>query len=108
MCCLIRPSSCASGLAAKPRLAGSLDGSGYSAGIGFCSSVLGRQNATLDPACGQPADAVRLPERRGQEDRVAEIRTPHLMTLTLSVSGMQTIGATPNGNRRIGLVAGGT
>ena len=36
-----------------------------------------------------------------------EIRTAHLMTLTLSVSGMQPIGATPNGNRRIGLVAGG-
>jgi hypothetical protein len=37
-----------------------------------------------------------------------EIRTTHLMTLTLSVAGMQSIGATPNGNRRIGLVAGGT
>jgi Protein of unknown function (DUF3237) len=36
-----------------------------------------------------------------------EIRTTHLMTLTLAVSGMQTVGATPNGNRRIGLVAGG-
>ena len=39
---------------------------------------------------------------------MAEIRTVHLMTLTLAVSGMQAIGATPNGNRRIGLVAGGT
>ncbi len=39
---------------------------------------------------------------------MAEIRTAHLMTLTLAVSGMQAIGATPNGNRRIGLVAGGT
>jgi hypothetical protein len=36
-----------------------------------------------------------------------EIRTTHLMTLTLSVAGMQPIGATPNGNRRVGLVAGG-
>lgn len=39
---------------------------------------------------------------------MAEIRTVHLMTLTLSVGGMQTIGATPGGNRRIGLVSGGT
>jgi hypothetical protein len=39
---------------------------------------------------------------------MAEIRTAHLMTLTLAVAGMQAIGATPNGNRRIGLVAGGT
>jgi hypothetical protein len=36
-----------------------------------------------------------------------EIRTTHLMTLTLSVAGMQPVGATPNGNRRVGLVAGG-
>ncbi len=36
-----------------------------------------------------------------------EIRTAHLMTLTLSVAGMQPIGPTPNGNRRIGLVSGG-
>ncbi len=39
---------------------------------------------------------------------MAEIRTAHLMTLTLAVAGMQAIGATPIGNRRIGLVAGGT
>jgi Protein of unknown function (DUF3237) len=39
---------------------------------------------------------------------MAEIRTQHLITLTLQVSGMQVIGATPAGNRRIGLVAGGT
>lgn len=38
---------------------------------------------------------------------MAEIRTTHLMTLTLSVAGMQLIGATPNGSRRIGLVSGG-
>ena len=37
-----------------------------------------------------------------------EIRTTHLFDMTLQVSGMQPIGATPNGNRRIGLVAGGT
>jgi hypothetical protein len=36
-----------------------------------------------------------------------EIRTAHLMTLTLSVGGMQAVGATPNGNRRVGLVSGG-
>jgi hypothetical protein len=36
-----------------------------------------------------------------------EIRTTHLMTITLSVAGMQPIGATPTGNRRIGLVSGG-
>ncbi len=39
---------------------------------------------------------------------MAEIRTAHLMTLTLSVGGMQAIGATPGGNRRVGLVSGGT
>ena len=38
---------------------------------------------------------------------MAEIRATHLMTLTLAVAGMQPIGATPNGNRRVGLVAGG-
>jgi hypothetical protein len=39
---------------------------------------------------------------------MAEIRTQHLLTLRLAVSGMQPIGDTPAGNRRIGLVAGGT
>jgi hypothetical protein len=39
---------------------------------------------------------------------MAEIRTKHLMTLKLAVSGMQVIGEGPAGNRRIGLVAGGT
>jgi hypothetical protein len=39
---------------------------------------------------------------------MAEIRTTHLFTLALEVSGMQVIGAGPVGNRRIGLVAGGT
>ena len=38
---------------------------------------------------------------------MAEIRTTHLFTLALEVAGMQPIGATPAGNRRIGLVAGG-
>jgi hypothetical protein len=38
---------------------------------------------------------------------MAEIRTTHLMTLTLAVAGMQPIGATPTGDRRVGLVAGG-
>lgn len=37
-----------------------------------------------------------------------EIRTRHIFTLRLQVSGMQQIGATPGGNRRIGLVAGGS
>jgi hypothetical protein len=37
-----------------------------------------------------------------------EIRTSHLFTLQLAVSGMQPIGDTPNGHRRIGLVAGGS
>ncbi len=37
-----------------------------------------------------------------------EIRTAHLFTLRGTVSGMQAIGATPVGNRRVGLVAGGT
>jgi hypothetical protein len=39
---------------------------------------------------------------------MAEIRTVPLMTLTLAVAGMQPVGATPNGSRRVGLVAGGT
>ncbi|HUB47275.1 MAG TPA: DUF3237 domain-containing protein [Acetobacteraceae bacterium] len=39
---------------------------------------------------------------------MAELRTAPLFTMALQVSGMQPIGATPNGNRRIGLVAGGT
>jgi hypothetical protein len=43
-----------------------------------------------------------------REERMADIRTTHLMTLTLSVGGMQSVGVTPNGNRRIGLVSGGS
>lgn len=39
---------------------------------------------------------------------MAGIRTQHLMTLKLAVNGMQPIGETPAGNRRVGLVAGGT
>jgi hypothetical protein len=39
---------------------------------------------------------------------MAEIRTTHLMTLKLAVDGMQVIGEGPAGNRRVGLVAGGT
>ncbi len=39
---------------------------------------------------------------------MTEIRTSHLMTMKLAVTGMQAIGPTPNGNRRIGLVASGT
>lgn len=39
---------------------------------------------------------------------MAEIRTEQLMTMKLSVAGMQPIGEGPNGNRRVGLVAGGT
>jgi hypothetical protein len=38
---------------------------------------------------------------------MAELRTAPLFSMTLQVSGIQPIGATPNGNRRIGLVAGG-
>lgn len=38
---------------------------------------------------------------------MAEIRTTPLFTITLRVGGMQPIGATPAGNRRIGLVTGG-
>ena len=39
---------------------------------------------------------------------MAELRTAHLFSMVLQVSGMQPIGATPNGNRRVGLGAGGT
>ncbi|MBW4091165.1 MAG: DUF3237 domain-containing protein [Proteobacteria bacterium] len=38
---------------------------------------------------------------------MAELRTAHLFTLSLEVAGMQPIGATPAGDRRVGLVAGG-
>src|SRR4051812_5842494 len=37
-----------------------------------------------------------------------EIRTRHLFDMSLHVSGMQPIGAAPNGNRRVGLVGGGS
>src|SRR3978361_2510905 len=39
---------------------------------------------------------------------MAEIRTSHLFTMKLAVSGLQPIGETPSGTRRVGLVAGGT
>ena len=39
---------------------------------------------------------------------MAEIRTSHLFTLKLAVAGMQPVGRDTAGNRRIGLVAGGT
>ncbi|HEY5301387.1 MAG TPA: DUF3237 domain-containing protein [Acetobacteraceae bacterium] len=39
---------------------------------------------------------------------MAEIRMRHLFTMRLQVGGMQAIGAAPAGDRRIGLVAGGT
>ena len=38
---------------------------------------------------------------------MAELRTAHLFTLTLEVAGMQPVGVTPAGDRRVGLVAGG-
>ncbi|MGC8476189.1 MAG: DUF3237 domain-containing protein [Acetobacteraceae bacterium] len=38
---------------------------------------------------------------------MAELRTAHLFTLTLEVAGMQPVGPTPAGDRRVGLVAGG-
>jgi hypothetical protein len=50
---------------------------------------------------------MKSPDNRRQQP-MAEIRTVHLMTLSLAVSGMQPVGATPNGDRRVGLVAGGT
>jgi hypothetical protein len=36
---------------------------------------------------------------------VAAIRTEHLMTVAFLIGGIQTIGATPNGDRRVGLMA---
>jgi hypothetical protein len=39
---------------------------------------------------------------------MAEIRTRPLMSLKLQVGSMQGIGPTPGGDRRVGLVAGGT
>lgn len=39
---------------------------------------------------------------------MAEIKTRPLMTLTLAVTGLQVVGPTPSGDRRVGLVAGGT
>jgi Protein of unknown function (DUF3237) len=46
--------------------------------------------------------------RQQKEDHMAEIRTSRLLTLKLAVNGLQPIGETPSGNRRVGLVAGGT
>jgi hypothetical protein len=39
---------------------------------------------------------------------MAEIKTTYLMSLKLQVSDMQAIGPAPNGDRRVGLVGGGT
>ncbi len=39
---------------------------------------------------------------------MAEIRTRHLFTIRLAAGGSQPIGATPVGDRRIGLVSGGS
>ncbi|MGH7212731.1 MAG: DUF3237 domain-containing protein [Acetobacteraceae bacterium] len=39
---------------------------------------------------------------------MAEIRTRHLFTMRLRVGGLQAVGVTPLGDRRIGLVEGGT
>lgn len=39
---------------------------------------------------------------------MAEIRTRRLFTMRLRVGGMQAVGATPLGDRRVGLVEGGT
>ena len=39
---------------------------------------------------------------------MAEIRTRHLMTVNFLIGGMQAIGATPNGDRRVGLVGSGS
>lgn len=38
---------------------------------------------------------------------MAEIRTRHLFTMRLQMSGFQPIGITPSGNRRVALIAGG-
>jgi hypothetical protein len=38
---------------------------------------------------------------------MAERRTTHLLTLTLSVTKLQALGATPSGSRRVGPIAGG-
>src|SRR3978361_2442887 len=42
------------------------------------------------------------------ERRMVEIRTRPLMSLKLLVSAMQSIGPAPGGDRRVGVVAGGT
>ena len=39
---------------------------------------------------------------------MAEIRTTHLFSITLTVAEMQAVGTTPLGDRRIGVVAGGS
>ena len=39
---------------------------------------------------------------------MTEIKTRPIMTIKLAVSGMQEVGDTPAGNRRVGLVGGGT
>jgi hypothetical protein len=63
----------------------------------------------FDPArLPPPGGSAQIAAPDNGEDRMAEIRTTHLFKMTLEVAGMQPIGATPAGNRRIGLVAGGT
>jgi hypothetical protein len=39
---------------------------------------------------------------------MAVIRTRHLFTMSLQIAGLQPIGMTPSGNRRIALIAGDT
>ena len=39
---------------------------------------------------------------------MAELRTAPLFTISLQVGSAQPIGATPGGNRLVGLVSGGT
>ncbi len=39
---------------------------------------------------------------------MVDLRTSHLLTLKLAVNGMQPVGETPAGDRRVGLVAGGS
>ncbi|HEX5328191.1 MAG TPA: DUF3237 domain-containing protein [Acetobacteraceae bacterium] len=58
----------------------------------------------LPPAAGSVSDLHTSTENNA----MAEIRTAHLFTLRLQVAGIQAIGATAGGNRRIGLVAGGS
>ena len=70
--------------------------------------IFGAVGAGKPPTLVSPPRIGSKPPKATGGHHIAEIRTQHLLTLKLAVNGMQPIGETPSGNRRVGLVAGGT